>query len=145
MKSERWAVFLILAFILLIATFNVVGSLTMLIIEKKKDIAVLYSMGADSILIRKIFFSEGLMITFIGACIGVVLGAIVCLLQQKFGIIQLGNSGSFVIDAYPVTMKGKDFISVFSTVFFIGCIAAWYPAKKLVERRINLESIRVDE
>ncbi len=145
MKSEKWAVFLILAFILLIATFNVVGSLTMLIIEKKKDIAVFYSMGADTVLIRKIFFAEGLMITFIGAGIGLFIGGVICFLQQEFGFIQLGNSGSFVVDAYPVAMKAEDFLSVFITVFFIGSIAAWYPAKKLVERKINLETVRVDE
>lgn len=145
MKSEKWAVFLILAFILLIATFNVVGSLTMLIIEKQKDIAVFYSMGADAVLIRKIFFAEGLMITFIGAALGLLTGGLICFLQQHFGIIQLGNSGSFVVDAYPVEMKIKDFLYVFLTVFFIGSIAAWYPAKKLVERKINLDAVRVDE
>ena len=145
MKSEKWAVFLILAFILLIATFNIVGSLTMLIIEKKKDIAVLFSMGADSVLIRKIFFAEGLMITFIGAGLGLVTGGVICFLQQHYGLIALGNNGSFVVDAYPVEMKLQDFISVFVTVFLIGSIAAWYPAKKLVERKINLDAVRVDE
>ena len=145
MKSEKWAVFLILAFILLIATFNIVGSLTMLMIEKKKDIAVFYSMGADAGLIRKIFFAEGLMITFIGAGLGLFIGGVISLLQQHSGFIQLGNNGSFVIDAYPVSMKALDFISVFLTVFFIGSIAAWYPAKKLVKGKINLETVRVDE
>ncbi len=145
MKSEKWAVFLILAFILLIATFNVVGSLTMLIIEKQKDIAVLFSMGADSVLIRKIFLIEGLMITTIGAMFGLLIGGVICFLQQRFGIIELGNSGSFVVDAYPVTMELKDFIYVFITVFAIGLVAAWYPAKKLVERKINLDAVRVDE
>src|SRR5439155_17822733 len=100
MKSEKWAVFLILAFILLIATFNIVGSLTMLIIEKQKDITVLFSMGADPVLIRKIFLAEGLMITFIGALIGLSLGAIICFLQQQFGLVKLSGSGTFIIDAY---------------------------------------------
>ena len=145
MKSEKWAVFLILAFILLIATFNVVGSLTMLIIEKQKDIAILFSMGADTVLIRKIFFSEGLMITVIGAVLGLLTGAVICLVQQHFGLIRLGNSGSFVIDAYPVTMKAADYLYVFVTVFLIGSFAAWYPAKKMVERKINLDAVRVDE
>jgi len=145
MKSEKWAVFLILAFILLIATFNVVGSLTMLIIEKQKDVAVFYSMGADAVLIRKIFFAEGLMITFIGAGLGLIIGGLICFVQQYFGLIELGNSGSFVIDAYPVQMKLQDFFSVFITVFLIGSVAAWYPAKKLVERKINLDAVRVDE
>jgi lipoprotein-releasing system permease protein len=145
MKSEKWAVFLILAFILLIATFNVVGSLTMLIIEKQKDVAIFYSMGADAVLIRKIFFAEGLMITFIGATLGLIIGGIICFVQQQFGLIALGNSGSFVIDAYPVQMKLQDFFSVFFTVLLIGSIAAWYPAKKLVEKKINLDAVRVDE
>src|SRR5204863_2961798 len=100
MKSEKWAVFLILAFILLIATFNIVGSLTMLIIEKQKDITVLFSIGADRVLIRKIFLAEGLMISFIGAMIGLVLGAVICYLQQRFGLVKLSGSGSFIIDAY---------------------------------------------
>ena len=145
MKSEKWAVFLILAFILLIATFNVVGSLTMLIIEKQKDIAIFYSMGADAVLIRKIFFAEGLMITLVGAGIGLIIGGIICYVQRQFGIIELGNSRSFVIDAYPVKVKVQDFFSVFFTVFLIGSVAAWYPAKKLVERKINLDVVRVDE
>jgi len=145
MKSEKWAVFLILAFILLIATFNIVGSLTMLIIEKQKDVAVFYSMGADAVLIRKIFFAEGLMITFIGAGLGLIIGGLICFVQQYFGLIELGNSGSFVIDAYPIQMKLQDFFYVFVTVFLIGSVAAWYPAKKLVERKINLDAVRVDE
>src|SRR4051812_37519646 len=93
MKSEKWAVFLILAFILLIATFNVIGSLTMLIIEKGKDISILYSMGADATLIRKIFLMEGLMITFIGSVIGIVLGVFICFLQIQFKLVKLTGSG----------------------------------------------------
>src|SRR5205814_8567740 len=86
MKSERWAVFLILAFILLIATFNVISSLTMLIIEKQHDIAVLHSMGADVSFLRKVFLTEGLFITFMGAVTGLVVGGIICFLQQRYGI-----------------------------------------------------------
>jgi len=145
MKSEKWAVFLILAFILLIATFNIVGSLTMLIIEKQKDVTVLFSMGAAPVLIRKIFMAEGLMITFIGALIGLILGAAICFLQQRFGLVKLSGSGTFIIDAYPVNMQLADFFYVFVTVFVIGFVAAWYPAKKLVERKINLSFVRVDE
>jgi lipoprotein-releasing system permease protein len=145
MKSEKWAVFLILAFILIIATFNVIGSLTMLIIEKQKDISVLFSMGADSSLIRKIFLAEGLMITIIGAGIGLFLGAAVCFLQKHFSLIKLSGSGNFIIDAYPVQMQFTDFLSVFATVFIIGFVAAWYPAKKLVERKINLNAVTADE
>jgi lipoprotein-releasing system permease protein len=145
MKSEKWAVFLILAFILLIATFNVIGSLTMLIIEKGKDISILYSMGADAPLIRKIFLMEGLMITFIGSVIGIVLGVFICFLQVQFKLVKLTGSGSFVIDAYPVEMQPLDFLYVFIVVALIGFIAAWYPAKKLVERKINLQAVTLDE
>lgn len=145
MKSEKWAVFLILAFILLIATFNVIGSLTMLIIEKQKDISILHSMGADSGLLRNIFLTEGLFITLIGAVIGLTTGGIICFLQQHFGLIKLSGSGSFVIDAYPVNMQPFDFVYVFVTVFAIGLLASWYPAKKLVEKKISLQTISVDE
>ncbi len=144
MKSEKWAVFLILAFILLIATFNVIGSLTMLIIEKQKDISILHSMGADAGLLRKIFLTEGLFITLIGALIGLVTGGIICFLQQHFGLIKLNGNGSFVVDAYPVHMQALDFIYVFITVFAIGLLASWYPAKKLVEKKISLRTVRVD-
>jgi lipoprotein-releasing system permease protein len=145
MKSEKWAVFLILAFILLIATFNVIGSLTMLIIEKGKDISILYSMGADATLIRKIFLMEGLMITFIGSVIGIVLGVFICFLQIQFKLVKLSGSGSFVIDAYPVQMQPLDFLYVFIVVSIIGFLAAWYPAKKLVERKISLQAVTVDD
>lgn len=132
MKSEKWAVFLILTFILIIATFNVISSLTMLVIEKKKDISILHSIGADSGLLRRIFLTEGLLITGLGTLIGLALGFIICFLQERFGIIRLGNGGSFVIDAYPVHMQALDFVYVIATVFFIGLIAAWYPSRRLI-------------
>ena len=108
MKSEKWAVFLILTFILMIATFNVIGSLTMLIIDKKKDIKILWNMGADTLLIRKIFFIEGLLIAFVGAIIGLVAGLGICILQMEFGLIKI--QGSFVMDTYPVELELMDFI-----------------------------------
>ena len=132
MKSEKWAVFLILSFILLIATFNVIGSLTMLILDKRRDITVLRSMGADDTSIRKIFLSEGMLISLIGAIAGIALGALICWLQQHYGIVKLqGGSGAFIIDAYPVKMKFTDFIWVFITVFLIGFAATWYPVRKI--------------
>lgn len=145
MKSEKWAVFLILTFILLIATFNVIGSLTMLILEKQKDITILHSMGADGSLIRKIFLAEGLFITVIGAAAGLIVGTTICFLQQRYGIVQLSSSGTFVIDAYPVKMQAMDFIYVLLTVLAIGFIAAWYPAKRLVEKKLDLKVISKDE
>lgn len=141
MKSEKWAVYLILTFILLIATFNVIGSLTMLIIDKKKDIAVLWSLGADSSVIQKIFLIEGILISLIGAVTGLLLGAFICWIQLKFGVIKLQGSGTFVIDAYPVKMQMMDFLYVFLTVFVIGFFAAWYPARQVVKRHL-IQSIK---
>jgi lipoprotein-releasing system permease protein len=138
MKSEKWAVYFILTLILIIATFNIVGSLTMLIIDKQKDIAVLHSMGADRTMISRIFLSEGVLITLAGAFIGLLLGAALCIGQQRFGFVRLEGEGSFVVDAYPVSMHALDFLYVFLTVFSIGFFAAWYPAKKLVEKKLNL-------
>lgn len=144
MKSEKWAVFLILAFILVIATINVIGSLSMLILEKQQDMRILHSMGADQPLIRKIFFTEGFFITVIGAAAGLLAGTVVCLLQMHYGFITLGSSGSFVIDAYPVKLQPADFFYVLLTVFTIGFFAAWYPAKKLVSKRMILGAAKED-
>jgi lipoprotein-releasing system permease protein len=132
MQSEKWAIFLILTFILIIATFNVISSLTMLILDKKKDIAVLHSMGADNRLIKKIFLTEGIMISIGGALMGLVLGGAVSWLQQTFGFIALGDgNGSFVIDAYPVEILWTDFVVVFFTVIVLGLLAAWYPVRQI--------------
>ena len=132
MKSEKLAVFFILGFILLIASFNVIGSLSMLIIEKKKDIKILWSMGADGRLIRRIFLVEGLLVTTLGALSGLILGAIICWAQQQFGIVKLHVSGgSFLIDSYPVSMQLFDFVMVFLTVFFIGLAAVALPVKNI--------------
>jgi lipoprotein-releasing system permease protein len=131
MRSEKWAIFLILSFILIIATFNVIGSLTMLIVEKKKDISILFSMGAEVKTIRRIFMTEGLLITATGALTGLFFGLIICFIQYKFGIVKLEGQGSFVIDSYPVMMKPLDFFLVFVTVMVIGFIAAWLPSRQL--------------
>ena len=139
MKSEKWAIILILSFILLIATFNVVGTLTMLILDKKKDIAVLWSMGADRKLIRRIFFTEGMMITFIGAFLGLALGALICWLQQNYGFVRMPESGSFVITAYPVNMKVMDFVYVFIIDFAIGIVTSWYPVRQISKKTIEQE------
>lgn len=133
MRSEKWAVFLILSFILIIATFNVIGSLTILIVEKKKDIQILKSLGASAKQIQKIFLTEGLLITAIGAFIGLLLGYTVCIVQDVYGFIKLNGSGTFVIDAYPVKIVATDFLYVTLTVFIIGFIASWIPAKQLIK------------
>jgi len=138
MRSERLAIFFILTLILTIASFNIIGSLTMLIIEKERDIEILKSLGANSDLIRKIFIFEGWLISIIGAVTGIILGFIICWIQQTFGIVKL-NSESLIMDAYPVVMKVKDFIIVPSTVLLIGYWAAWYPVRFLTRKFLNKE------
>jgi lipoprotein-releasing system permease protein len=136
MRSERLAIFLILTFILLIASFNIIGSLTMLIIEKERDIEILKSLGADNNLIRKIFIFEGWLISIIGAFTGLILGFAICWLQQKYGLVRL-QSESLLMDAYPVIMKVKDFIIVPLTVLTIGFWAAWYPVRYLTKKYLT--------
>lgn len=133
MRSERLAIFFILTLILIIASFNIIGSLTMLIIEKERDIEVLKSLGADNTLIRKIFIFEGWLISIIGAAAGLLLGFIICWVQQKFGLVKL-NSESLLMDSYPVVMKLKDFVIVPVTVLLIGYWAAWYPVRFLTKK-----------
>lgn len=135
MSSEKTAIFFILIFILVLASFNMVGSLSILIVEKKKDIGILKSMGADKKLINRIFLSEGMMISLFGSIIGLSLGFIILWLQQTFGFISLGSgNGDFIIDAYPVKMNFIEFIYVFIIVQIIGFLASWYPVKVLLKR-----------
>jgi lipoprotein-releasing system permease protein len=133
MRSERLAIFIILTLILLIASFNIIGSLTMLIIEKERDIEILKSLGADNSLIRKIFIFEGWMISIIGASVGIILGFVICWSQQRFGFIKL-SSETLMMNAYPIIMKLKDFIIVPATVLLIGYWAAWYPVRFLTKK-----------
>jgi lipoprotein-releasing system permease protein len=135
MKTEKWAIFLILTFILVIASFNVIGSLSMLIIEKQEDITTLRSLGAGVPVLRRIFLLEGWMITVAGAVVGVLLGLGVCRVQQQFGIVKIPGSGSFVIDTYPIVIKAADVAVVFMTVLAIGYGAAWYPVKGMIRRQ----------
>ncbi|WP_165041034.1 FtsX-like permease family protein [Dysgonomonas sp. ZJ709] len=128
---EKWVTFLILAIISMIAIFNVVGSLSMLIIEKTADIKILQSMGANNKLITNIFLLEGWLITFIGGIAGLVIGIIICLLQQYFGILKLGDAGTFVIDSYPVSVQILDILLIFVTVNIIGFLAVLYPVNNL--------------
>lgn len=139
MKSEKWAIFSILTFIIIIAAFNVVGSISMLILDKRKDIAILFSLGADEKKLKKIFLQEGILITISGTLIGLIFGFILCYLQIQFGLIKLGGeTGAFVVDHYPVKMKLIDFVAVFSIVFFIGIAAAWYPVKRISSKYLHL-------
>lgn len=132
MQGEKWMIFLILCFILVLALFNVIGSLSMLMIEKKEDVRTLRNLGADDRLIRRIFLFEGWMISSLGALVGIGIGLALCLVQQEFGILKLGEAaGSFVIDAYPVRVEAGDIVLVFLTVLIIGFLAAWYPVRYL--------------
>ncbi len=127
LETEKLATFIILAFILIIATFNIIGALSMLIIEKQKDIKTLYSMGADLNLIRSIFMREGFLITAVGAFIGLVIGLLVCWLQMKFHLVKFGDD--FIIPYYPIELKWKDFVWIFSLIMLIGFLAALYPVR----------------
>jgi len=132
MQVEKWVTFLILAFILLIAVFNVVGSLSMLIVEKQEDIKSLQHMGASDQLISRIFLYEGWLITFIGIIVGIVTGLVLCLLQQYFGLLRLSDTpGAYIIDAYPVIVKVMDIVIVFSVVSLIGLLTVLYPVNNL--------------
>ena len=134
MEIEKFISYLFLTFILLIACFNVIGSLSMLIIDKKNDVQTLRNLGANDNQIVRIFLFEGRMISFIGALSGVILGLLLCFVQQEFGIISLGTAGSFVVDAYPVSVHFWDVVLIFVTVIVIGFISVWYPVRYLSKR-----------
>jgi ABC-type lipoprotein release transport system permease subunit len=135
MKIEKWITFLILSFILLIASFNIIGSLSMLIIDKKADIETLRSLGADNKLIQRIFLYEGWMISFIGATTGIVLGTLICIIQEYYGIVKLGTG--YVVDAYPVVTNLADAFFVFLTVIAMGLIAVLYPIRYIRKNALN--------
>jgi lipoprotein-releasing system permease protein len=139
MKSEKWAIFLILTFIIIIAAFNVVGSLSMLILDKRKDIAVLFSLGSNEKLIKRLFLHQGIMITLIGIISGLLLGYALCFLQIRFGLIGLGGEeGAFVIPYYPVKVKMLDFAAVTGIVLAIGIAATWYPVRQITSAHLRL-------
>lgn len=136
MEVEKLISYIFLTFILLIACFNVIGSLSMLIIDKRADVVTLRNLGADNQLISRIFLFEGCLISLFGALIGIVLGLTLCLVQQEFGLISLGGTGegSFIIDAYPVSVHLQDVILVFITVWVVGFLSVWYPVRYLSRR-----------
>ncbi len=139
LNSEKWAIFLILTFVLIIAIFNIIGSLTMLVIDKRKDIAILTSLGAEKKLIHHVFFYEGMLISLIGCLIGMAVGFVFALIQQKFGFVTMG--GTTMVQAYPVTLKPTDFLLVFITVISISVIASGISARLSVQKldEINQE------
>ena len=138
MQIEKWMTFLILCFVLMIAVFNIIGSLSMLILDKQADVATLRSLGADNKLISRIFLFEGWMISAIGAFSGILLGLLLCYLQQQFGLLRLsGNIGAFIINAYPVKVIWTDLLIILSSVFVIGFFSAWYPVHAMKKRWLN--------
>jgi len=134
MASEKWAIFLILGFILLIASFNTISSLTLLMLEKKPDMQLLQGLGARRATIRQVFLWEGLLVTGIGMIAGLILGGLFCILQQQFGFIRFPSTGSFVVDIYPVKMLFSDFVLVTGMVVLIGLAAAWVPLRVMKKR-----------
>jgi len=141
MLSEKYATYLILILILVIASFNIVGSLTMLILDKKEDIAILQSMGADRRTIRNIFLFEGWLISFIGAILGTVAGLAICQAQISYGLVKLsGNASSFIIDAYPMKIVATDILLIVISVSLIGFLAAWYPVRFISEKLFSDEN-----
>lgn len=137
MEIEKLISYLFLTFILMIACFNVIGSLSMLIIDKRDDVATLRNLGATEKQILRIFLFEGRMISFIGAVAGIVLGVLLCWLQQEFGLISLGASGSFIVDAYPVSVRFWDVVLVFVTVVAVGFLSVWYPVRCFFRKSLS--------
>ena len=139
MQVEKWVIYGILSLILVVAAFNMIGALTMLVLEKQKDIAVLKAMGANEGYIQKIFLKEGFLLATLGGGGGMVLATLICLFQMKYKLIKL-SGGSFIIDYYPVKLMPGDFILVISTVVVIALFAAWLPARKASRQLFSLKS-----
>ena len=138
MKIEKFIAYIFLTFILMVACFNIIGSLSMLIIDKKEDVVTLRNLGASDKQITRIFLFEGRLISAIGAIIGILLGLTLCWLQQRFGLVALGSSsGAFVINAYPVSVHPEDIILIFITVLVVGFLAVWYPVRYFSRRLLS--------
>ncbi len=138
MKIEKLMAYIFLTFILVVACFNIIGSLSMLIIDKRKDADTLRSLGARDSLVKRIFMLEGWFISVIGAVLGVALGLLLCLLQQQFGIVTLGeSSGAFIVDAYPVSVHYVDVLLVFLTVIAVGFVSVLYPVQYATRKALK--------
>jgi lipoprotein-releasing system permease protein len=138
MRMEKWVVYAVLTLIIIIASFTIISVLTMLVLEKQKDISILRSMGTTKMGIQKIFLAEGLLLSIIGAASGIALAVIICLLQIKFHLIKI-SGGSFLIDYFPVKMIATDFLMVAATALAISFLAAWFPARKAAAKSIALK------
>ena len=135
MKIEKLMAYIFLTFILMVACFNIIGSISMLIIDKKNDVVTLRNLGASDKQIVRVFLFEGRMISSIGAVVGILIGLLLCWLQQEYGFVGLGrSSGSFVVDSYPVSVHPEDIVLVFITVIAVGWIAVWYPVRYFAKR-----------
>ncbi len=138
MKIEKLIAYIFLTFILMIACFNIIGSLSMLIIDKRDDVVTLRNLGASDRQITRIFLFEGRMISVIGALIGIAIGLLLCWLQQQYGFVRLGSSeGSFVVDAYPVSVHPTDIVLIFITVVAVGFLSVWYPVRYFAKRLLS--------
>ena len=140
LKSEKFMAFMILAFVLLIASFNVVGSLSMLMIEKNNDMFILQSMGVDRQMLARIFMTQGWMITLSGAFAGLALGALVCWLQIEFGFFKVTSAGTYIIDAYPVALRAKDFVMILIAVLGVSFLTIYFPVKYFVRKYVSAVS-----
>ncbi len=138
MKVEKLMAYIFLTFILIVACFNIIGSLSMLIIDKKDDVVTLRNLGASDKQIRRIFLFEGRLISFFGAILGILLGLLLCWLQQQYGFVKMGSSdGTFVVNAYPVSVHYSDVLLIFLTVIAAGWLAVWYPVRTLSKRLVQ--------
>lgn len=138
MQVEKFIAYIFLTFILIVASFNIIGSISMLIIDKKDDVVTLRNLGATDRQITKIFLFEGRLISVFGAVVGILVGLLLCWLQQQFGLVALGqSSGTFVVDAYPVSVHPEDVAVIFFTVILVGFIAVWYPVRYFSKRLLR--------
>lgn len=138
MQIEKFFAYIFLTFILIVACFNIVGSLSMLIIEKREDVATLRSLGATDSQIRRVFLFEGRLISLFGAVAGIGIGLLLCFLQQEYGLVRLGGSdGSFIVDAYPVSVHYSDILFILVTVVAVGWVAVWYPVRYMSRRLLT--------
>ena len=130
MRIEKLISYLFLTFILLVACFNIIGSLSMLMIDKRQDVQTLRALGADDSLIRRIFVLEGWLISLLGAVAGIALGLILCWLQKQFGLIAMGQTeGNFIVEAYPVSVYVRDIVLILLTTLLVGALSVWYPVR----------------
>jgi lipoprotein-releasing system permease protein len=139
MRMEKWVIYMLLTLILIVASFNMVGALTMLVLEKQKDIHVLKALGANNNFIQKIFLNEGFLLGFLGGLLGVILAMLICWLQVTFKLVPI-QGGSFLIDYYPVKLVATDFLLVLSTILVVSLLASWFPSRKAALQPIELKT-----